>query len=99
MRAALALVLVAALAACDSPTPGMGGGERWEVTRNGRSYVVYLRDEQVEVIRMGYARRGEHQAIRAEMIDMIPVVTGCRLSSGSLRGDSGAMRGRVSCPK
>jgi hypothetical protein len=98
MRAALSLALIAALSSCDSPAPGMGGGERWEVTRNGRSYIVYLKDEQVEVIRMGYARRGEHQAIRAEMIDMIPVVTGCRLSEGSLRGDSGEMRGRVNCP-
>ncbi len=92
------LGLLLLLAACDSPAPAFIGAERAEVTRNGRTYVVYLKGQMVEVIRMGYARRGEHAAIRADMIEVIPQVTGCRLVESTLRGDSGEMRGRVNCP-
>ena len=94
MRAVLILLL---LAGCDSPTPLMRGAERHEVLRNGREYVVYQKDETVEVIRLGYARRGEHVGIRGDMIDMIPVVTGCRLDESSIQGDSGEIRGRIRC--
>ena len=68
------------------------------MVRNGRTYVVYQTRDTVEVIRMGYARRGEQLAIRAEMIDMVPVVTGCRLVESSIRGDSGEVRGKINCP-
>lgn len=54
--------------------------------------------ERVEVIRLGYARRGEHQEIRATMIEFIPVVTGCTLRDHTLTGDSGEMRGSLNCP-
>jgi hypothetical protein len=92
-----ALALLVLLAACDSPAPSMRGAERDEVLRNGRTYVVYHTRDTVEVIRMGYARRGEHVAIRAEMIDMIPVVTGCRVVESTIRGDSGEVRGKINC--
>ncbi len=76
----------------------MSGAERTEVVRNGRTYVLYRKGDTVEVIRMGYARRGEHAQIRAEMADLVPVITGCRLAPSSVRGDSGEMRGRLDCP-
>ena len=86
------------LAACGAqPTPSMLGAERIEVSRNGRQYVVFKKEKTVEIIRLGYATRGEHQAIRADMIAMIPDVTGCKLSENSLQGDSGEMRGRINC--
>lgn len=94
------LPLVLFLAACGAqPTPGMWGAERVEVVRDGRRYVVFHDAKRVEVIRLGYATRGEHQAIRAAMIDLIPEATGCRLIASTLQGDSGEMRGRISCPK
>jgi hypothetical protein len=49
------------------------------------------------VIRLGYAKRGEHQAIRAQMIALIPQVTGCTLKQSTLQGDSGEMRGSIRC--
>lgn len=95
---ALPLFLLA-LAACGAqPTPRMFGAERFDVTRNGRDYVLYRKDNRVEVIRLGYARNGEHAGIRETMVALIPEVTGCRLVESSLRGDSGEMRGRVVCP-
>ena len=95
MRAVLLLMI---LAACDSPAPQFMGAQRTEVTRDGRTYVVHQQGEAVEVIRLGYARRGEHAAIRATMIDMIPVVTGCALIGSTVKGDSGELRARVNCP-
>ena len=92
------LIPLVFLAACGAqPAPTMWGAERTEVTRNGRSYVVFQKGSAVEIIRLGYARRGEHQAIRADMITLIPEVTGCRLRESSLQGDSGEMRGLVTC--
>ena len=86
------------LAACGAqPTPSMFGAERIEVTRNGRQYVVFKKEKTVEIIRLGYAKRGEHQAIRTDMIALIPEVTGCKLTENSLQGDSSEMRGRINC--
>ena len=41
----------------------------------------------------------QHQQIRADMIALIPQVTGCRLVPSTLQGDSGEMRGRLVCPR
>lgn len=92
------LVPLIFLAACGAqPAPQMWGAAQTEVTRNGRQYVVFQKGSMVEIIRLGYARRGEHQQIRADMIELIPQVTGCRLRETSLQGDSGEMRGLVTC--
>jgi predicted small integral membrane protein len=88
------------LAACGAqPTPLMFGAERIETTRGGREYVVFMKENMIEVIRLGYARRGEHAAIRETMIALIPEVTGCNLVESTLTGDSGEMRARVTCPR
>ena len=92
-----ALVFLAACGA--SPAPEFMGATRTDVNLNGRDYTVFQKGERVEVIRLGYARRGEHQEIRATMIELIPRVTGCKLRDSTLEGDSGEMRGSLDCPK
>lgn len=95
----LFLLLPLLLAACGaSPAPEFFGASRTETTVNNRDYVVLQKGERVEVIRLGYAHRGEHQEIRATMIELIPGVTGCSLRDHSLVGDSGEMRGSLNCP-
>lgn len=97
MRHPLPLLLL--LAACaSSPAPEFIGAERHEVVRDGRSYVLYRRGDRVEVIRLGHAGRGEHDAIRLAMVALIGEVTGCRPRAGTLTGDSGEIRGRIACP-
>jgi len=94
------LFLLLALAACGAqPAPQMWGAERSDVSRGGRDYVVFQKGSQVEIIRLGWASRGQHQQIRADMIALIPQVTGCRLAPSTLKGDSGEMRGRMACPR
>lgn len=79
------------------PAPEFLGATRTDVTRDGRGYSVFQKANRVEVIRHGYARRRDHQAIRAQMIALIPEVTGCALQPASLQGDSGEMRGSIRC--
>ena len=95
MKALVPLIFLAACGA--SPAPEFFGATRTEVTVQGRQYVVLQKAERVEVIRLGYARRGEHAGIRATMVELIPTVTGCKLRESSLQGDSGEMRGTLNC--
>ncbi len=98
MKMYCALVLCLVLIACGAqPAPEFFGGKRTDVTREGRSYTLFQKGNRVEIIRLAYARRGEHQAIRADMIELIPEVTGCKLVESSLQGDSGEMRGNIRC--
>jgi hypothetical protein len=100
MKHLIQLIPFIFLAACGaSPAPEFMGATRTDVNLNGRDYTVFQKGERVEVIRLGYARRGEHQEIRATMIELIPRVTGCKLQESTLQGDSGEMRGSLSCPK
>jgi len=96
MRLILLAFLLAACAA--SPAPEFLGAQRADVVRGGRSYTVWFTDKRVEVVRHGYAKPGQHQAIRATMIALVPQVTGCDLYEKSLSGDSGEMRGSIRCP-
>ncbi len=96
MKALLPLLFLAACGA--SPATEFFGADRTDITVNGRDYTVFQKGERVEVIRLGYAKRGELQEIRATMIELIPQVTGCTLRDSTLQGDSGEMRGSVSCP-
>jgi hypothetical protein len=92
------ILLAFFLAACGaSPAPEFFGAQKTEVTRAGRQYVVYQKGERVEIIRLGYAKRGEHQEIRATMILLAEEVTGCKLREKTLEGDSGEMRGSLTC--
>ena len=95
MKRCISLIL---LAAC-TPTaaPEFFGAQRYQVTRDGRQYVIFQKENRVEIIRQGYAKRGDHQAIRATMIALIPEVTGCKLRENTLQGDSGEMRGSLTC--
>ncbi len=92
-------LLILLLAACGAqPTPLMFGGARHETTVDGHDYVVYRKENRVEVIRLGWAAPGDHQRIRATMVEIVPWLTGCDVVPATLRGDSGEMRARVTCP-
>lgn len=73
----------------------MWGAQSDEVMVDGRSYTVWWTEDEFEVVRHGYAVRGQHQAIRATMLDLVPEVTGCRIRD--VEGDSGEMHGTLTC--
>jgi hypothetical protein len=95
----LILTLSLCLLACGAqPAPEFFGAAREDVAYNGRNYTVYFTQDRVEVIRLGYAKRGEHSGIYNDMIDLIPLATGCVANEKSIRGDSGEIRGSIRCP-
>lgn len=97
MKAIIPLLLLCACGA--QPAPEFFNAKRVDVTRDGRQYTVFHTEKRAEVIRQGYAKRGEHDNIRAQMIALIPEVTGCKLREFSLTGGSGEMRGSIRCPR
>lgn len=92
------LVVACLLTGCGAqPHPTLWGGTQTKVSRDGRDFIVIHKGSLVEVIRLGWAAPGDHRAIRATMLALIPEVTGCKLLENSIQGDSGEMRGRVRC--
>lgn len=101
-RFPFALLVIALLAGCAS-----AGHEYWRTARqtvviDARSYDVFARRDtvppRVQVIRRGYARRGEHAAILLAMVQAAEQATGCVVRPGSAVGDSGVMNARLRCP-
>jgi hypothetical protein len=91
----LALIMLTACAA--SPEPGMIGAQSQMVQVNGRTYTVWWTTEDFEIIRHGWASPGEHQQIRADMLALVPQVTGCPMLNGAIIGDSGEIHGPLTC--
>ncbi len=92
------LLILLCLAACDSPSPRMMGGDRAEMRVGGKTYVVYRKGPAFEVIRMDRVAHGGHDAVRVAMLGAVAQATGCTPVAASVAGDSGVMRGRLDCP-
>ncbi len=95
MKRLIPLIFLTACGA--SPAPEFFNAKRVDTNLNGRQYTVFYTEKRVEVIRLGYARAAERQEIRADMIRLIPEITGCVLTDSTLKGDSGEMRGSIRC--
>lgn len=94
------LILLLFLCACGaSPAPEFFHAKRVDATREGRQYTVFYTEKRVEVIRQGYARAVDRATIRAQMVDLIFEVTGCKPMEASLEGDSTELRGTIRCPR
>ena len=101
-RSRAPLLLALLVAGCASASPQFRGVTPVEMTIDARRYAVFLRDDgptaEVQVIRLGHARRPEHRAILLAMRSAAEQATGCRLIDGSIEGDSGVMTARMRCP-
>ena len=96
MRAVLSLIVF--LCACSqSPSPGLIDATKSDVSVDGRNFSVYFTDTQFEIVRHGWAAAGEHEGIRENMLAVVSQATGCRLIDRTVTGDSGVMRGSLSC--
>jgi hypothetical protein len=99
MRALICLVLVAACGA--SPAPQYFGATRSEIVKDGITFVVFHKENQAEVVRLGYLTRRERAAVPALMVQAAEQATSCRVVPGSmvtgLPGDTGEARFRLSC--
>jgi hypothetical protein len=102
MRRKLAFALALGLAACaDSPSPRFTGVDPVPVTLDGRDYRVWARPQgrggEVQVVRLGYARRGAHDPLVPAMIAAAEQVTGCTVARATVSGDTGVINARYRC--
>ncbi len=97
-----ALVLAALVAGCAAtPSIDYRGVAPVPVEIDGREYRVWVRREggggQVQVVRMGYARRGQHDGLVEAMVEAAEHATGCRVPPNSVEGDTGVINARLAC--
>ena len=85
------------LVACDSPSPALQEHERFETRIEGIRFTIWQRDEFVEIIRHGFARRSDHARLKGLMIKAAQSTTGCTLRPDSIEGDTGVLRARLQC--
>jgi hypothetical protein len=95
------LVPLMMLAACASPAPQYFGATRSEVVKGGITFVVFQKEDQAEVVRMGYLTRAQRAPVPDLMVQAAEQATGCKVVPGSmvtgLPGDTGEARFRLSC--
>ena len=93
------------LTGCASPAPQFFGASRHAVTLDGIEFVVFLKGDRAEVVRMGYLRRAERARVPPLMIRAAEQVSGCKVAgpagglyrSPSLPGDTGEARFQLDC--
>lgn len=85
--------LLVLLCACATPSPGMMGAARHRITLDGIDFVVFHKDMQAQVIRIGYLTRNRRPDVPALMQRAAAETTGCAVIPGSmttrLPGDTG----------
>jgi hypothetical protein len=95
------LPILLLLAACASPAPQFFGAARSEVTLGGIDFVVFHKDNQAEVVRMGYLSRAARAPVQALMMQAAEQATGCRVRPSSFTtgvpGDTGEARMSLDC--
>lgn len=94
------------LAGCGaSPAPVFFGAKRHEVVIDGYRFVVFLKGDHAEVVRLGYLSRAERDGVPARMIAAAEQISGCKVQgpatgiwrSPSLPGDTGEARFALDC--
>lgn len=100
------LLFILVLTACDaSPAPQFFGATRHDVTLQGYRFTVFVKGRHAEVVRLGYLRRAERDAVPALMIEAAEQASGCKVTgpatglmrSPSLPGDTGEARFQLRC--
>ena len=91
----LPLLLLTACAA--SPAPFLQGAQSQTVSLNSRDYTIYWTTADFEIVRHCWANPGDHRQIRADMLTLVPQVTGCPILASAVTGDSGEIHGPLTC--
>lgn len=101
MSRILLSLLLLIFAGCASPSPDMSGALRRQVTLEGVTFVVFHRDYQAEVVRMGYLSRRDRDRVPGLMQRAAAQTTGCAVIEGSMStripGDTGVARFHMRC--
>ncbi len=89
------------LAGCASPHFTMMDSDRHEITLSGIRFVVFHKDNEAEVLRMGYLRRRERDVVPELMAEAAARTTGCHVIPNSMStripGDTGEAMFDLDC--
>lgn len=91
------LIPIALLCGCASPSPQFFGASGQAITVENRSFTVFRKDTQVQVVRHGYAGPAARDDIPAQMLRAVAQATGCTPIETSFQGDGGVRQGRIRC--
>ena len=97
MKAAFFPCLVAALAACDAPSPNMRGALTREVTVGPSTFTVHRLGDRAEAVRTNFEMGRKARGIMARGYQAIELATGCQVVPGSFTGDPALMKARIAC--
>lgn len=95
----LVFLSLAALAACDSPSPQFMHRDTatTRVEVEGSTFSVHQRENWVEVYRVGFEALPRLPVILARSKIAIEQATGCKVVEGSLSGDQAIQRAEIDC--
>ena len=95
----LVFLSLAALAACDSPSPQFMHRDTatTRVEIEGSTFSVHQRENWVEVYRIGFEALPRGPVILARAKIAIEQATGCTVVKGSLSGDQAIQRAEIDC--
>lgn len=100
MRLILILV-ISCLCACASPAPGFFGATRHDITLDGIGFAVFHKDNDAEVVRLGYLGRKDRARVPELMMQAASMTTGCTAIPNSMvtkiPGDTGEARISLRC--
>ena len=96
-RAPVALLLPLLFAACASPSPQMMRGERFETEVAGARFTLYRKGDAVEIYRTSPEMLPRLSEVMAKAEIAFARTTGCRVKSGSLKGDAALMIAQLDC--
>ncbi len=95
------MTLTLYLTGCASPSPDMMQGIRHPVTVDGVDFVVFHKESEAQVIRMGYLARKDRAGVPALMAQAAAQATGCTVIDNSITttmpGDTGVARFDLDC--
>ncbi len=93
----LLLTAALALAGCDSPSVGLMGAQKTQVTIGGSRFSVHWRNDRAEAYRVSVEYLPDGAEILARAEQAIIQATGCQIRKGSLAGDVALIKARLDC--
>ncbi|WP_172300219.1 hypothetical protein [Pseudoruegeria sp. HB172150] len=98
MALAAGTIFSAGLAACDSPSAGFANQPARYVTVGDAVFSVRYTPFAAEAIRLNADAAPDRAGILRLAAEAIAAVSGCRLRSSTLEGDSTVVRAEIDCP-
>lgn len=95
--ARILLLIVLSLAGCNSPSPRFMDSPHQDVTLEGSRFSVWRDGDRVEVIRISPEALPRLSVVLARAEVAIERTTGCRVWSGTLKGDQSVVTARLAC--